>query len=242
MKRFSALLLATMLIWGCTACSNARNSPIGTSPIENPPTKASHETSSDNSKVEAENIDNTETTAEDTDPEEINERAQRAYDLIESAESLCKSGMGIISSAWHLGIWDAPECETSTVIEKLSAQIGFEVSFIEENGNYTADELVNGDGNFGGWEFCLMTAENCLSASGTYTSVNDALDAARDLIREIPEDYANYQSLKDYYTKVAAYAAYFENVSGSYNDLTEAINKYEKDIQEAKEPLLFDFG
>lgn len=162
--------------------------------------------------------------------------------MIEGAESLCKSGMRIISSAWHFGIWDAPECETSTVIEKLSAQIGFEVSFVEENGNYTADELINGDGNFGGWEFCLMTAENCLSASGTYTSVNEALDMARDLIREIPDDYANYQNLKDYYTKVAAYAAYFENVSGSYNDLIEAIDKYEKEIQEAKEPLLFDFG
>lgn len=233
MKRFSAFLLTTVLIFNCTACSDTQNLPI----------EASHEASSDNSEAAA-NIDNTETAAEnaDIDPEEINETAQLAYDLIACAESLCKSGMEVISSAWHFGIWDAPDCESSTVIEKLSAQIGFEVSFIEENGNYTADELINGNGNFGGWEFCLMTAENCLSAAGTYTSVNEALDMARDLIREIPNDYANYQNLKNYYTKVAAYAAYFENVSGSYNDLIEAIDKYEKDIQTAKEPLLFDFG
>ena len=49
--------------------------------------------------------------------------------------------MGIISSAWYFGIWDAPE--------------------------------------------------NCLSAAGTYTSVNGALDMARDLIWEIPDDYEN---------------------------------------------------
>ena len=246
MKRFSAFLLTTVLIFSCAACSDTQNPPIEASLIE-----TSHGTSNDNSeatadidikRAETENIDNTENMAANIDPEDIYETAQLSYDLIECAESLCKSGMGIISSAWHFGIWDAPECETSTVIEKLSAQIGFEVSFIEENGNYTADELINGDGNFGGWEFCLMTAENCLSASGTYTSVNEALDAARDLIREIPDDYENYQNLKEYYTKVAAYAAYFENVTGSYNDLIEAITEYEDDIKAAKEPLLFDLS
>ncbi|MDE6662194.1 MAG: hypothetical protein K2K46_02515 [Lachnospiraceae bacterium] len=242
MKRFYLFMLAPMLIFSCEACSATQKSPIGTSTIGNSPIEASLEASSDNTESAAENIDNAETTPENIDTEENNKTAQLAYDLIEDAESLCESGMGIISSAWHFGIWDAPECERSTVIEKLSAQIGFEVSFIEENGNYDADTLINGDGNFGGWEFCLMTAENCLSAAGTYTSVNDALNTARDLIREIPEDYANYQNLKEYYTKVAAYAAYFENVTGSYNDLTESINKYEKDIQEAKETLLFDFG
>lgn len=116
------------------------------------------------------------------------------------------------------------------------------ISFIEENGGYTADELINGDGNFDGWELCLMTAENCLSAIGAYTSVDEALVAARVLIREIPDDYVNCQYLKDYFTKVAAYAEYFENVSGSYNDLTEAVTEYENRIRTAKEPLLFDFG
>lgn len=232
MKRFSVFLLTTVLIFNCAACSVTQNSTMD----------YSHEAGDDNTETAAENINNADTTTENINSQKINETAQLSYDLIECAESLCKSGMGIISSAWHFGIWDAPECETSTVIEKLSAQIGFEVSFIEENGNYTADELINGDGNFGGWEFCLMTAENCLSASGTYTSVNEALDAARDLIREIPDDYENYQNLKEYYTKVASYAAYFENVTGSYNDLIEAITEYEDDIKAAKAPLLFDLS
>ena len=224
MKRFLAPLLAMVLVFNCTACTTIQ-APL-----------------SGESLAEGSSI--TEVIEETKEPKEINHTkiAQQAYDLIESAESLCKSGMSIVSAAWHFGIWDAPECEVGTVMERLSTQIGFDVSFVEENGGYIADELVNGDGNFDGWEFCLMTAENCLSATGVYASVNEALDAARDLIREIPDDYTNYQYLKDYYTKVAAYAAYFENVSGSYNDLTEAITKYESNIQTAKEPLLFDFG
>lgn len=223
MKRFFVFLLILMLILGCVACSSDQNPPVGNSQgneikeIESP------------SNMEPEKIDETEI-------------AQQAYDLIDSAESLCKSGMGVISAAWYFGIWDAPECDTDSVIEYLSVQIGFDVSFIEENSDYTADELVNGDGNFDGWEFCLMTAENCLSAAGAYTSVNETLDAARDLIRELPDNYANRQYLKDYYAKVTAYASYFENVSGSYNDLTEVITEHENKIQTAKEPLLFDFG
>lgn len=126
--------------------------------------------------------------------------------------------------------------------ERLSARIGFEVSFTEENGGYTADELVNGDGTYDGWELCLMTAENCLSAVEVYDSVNETLDTARSMIRELPDDYTHYQSLRDYYTKVAAYASYFENISGSYNDLIEAITEYESDIQSVKEPLLFEVG
>ncbi len=223
MKRFSVFILTMMLVFGCVACTSVQNLPVGNS--------------------QGIGIEDTEDSAS-TEPEKIDEAelAQQAYDLIDNAESLCKSGMGVISAAWHFGIWDAPECDADSVMERLSSQIGFDVSFIEKNGGYSADELVNGDGNFDGWELCLMTAENCVSAAGAYTSVSEALDTARDLIRQIPDDYVNYQYLKDYYTKVAAYVAYFENVSGSYNDLTEAITEYESKIHTAKEPLLFDFG
>ena len=170
------------------------------------------------------------------------EIAQQAYDCLENAESLCKSGMDIIDAAWHFGIWDAPECGADAVMEQLSQQTGFDVSFLEQNGGYTADELANGDGTLAGWEYCLTATENCLSASGTYAAVDEALNTAQELIRGLPADDPNFQSLKDYYTEVAAYAAYFENVSGSYNDLTAAITQYERDIQTAKKPLLFDFG
>lgn len=215
MKRLFGLVLTVVLLFCFTACATT----VDVSPGEL-------------REIEKEN-------AAIMDEEET---AKQAYDLIESAESLCKSGMSIISAAWHFGIWDAPECDLDAVMEELSARIGFEVSFIEENGGYTADELVNGDGTYDGWEFCLMTAENCLSAAEAYASVNEALDTARDMIRELPNDYVNYQGLRDYYTKVAAYASYFEDVTGSYNDLTEAMSDYENDIQSAKEPLLFDFG
>lgn len=224
MKRLLVFVLTITLTFCFTACAVIEDASPG----------ESHESGKSNTETieetkEAETIDFTET-------------AQQAYDLVEDAESLCKSGMSIISAAWHFGIWDAPECGVDIVMERLSTQTGFEVSFIEENGGCTADELVNGDGTYGGWEFCLMTAENCLSAIGVYDSISESLDMARNMIRELPDDYTHYQNLRDYYTKVVAYASYFENISGSYNDLIEAITEYENNIQSVKAPLLFDFG
>lgn len=224
MKRAFLVLLLMTLILNCVACSTAKKITVEEPSI----------TDDSNMKVVIDSME-----SEKTDEVEI---AQQAYDLIEGAESNCKQAMKIIEAAWHFGIWNAPECKTDEVIERLSAKIGCDISFIEEHGGYTADELVNGNEDFPGWEFCLMTAENCLSAIGVYDFTNEALDSARDLIRQLSTDYTHYQSLKDYYTKVAAYVAYFENISGSYNDLTAAITEYESGIQMAKEPLLFDFG
>ena len=213
MKRLLVFVLTISLIFCFTACVAIE----GATPGESPESGKS----------------NTETIKKTEEPETIDytEIAQQAYDSIEDAESLCKAGMSIISAAWHFGIWDAPECGVDIVTERLSAQIGFEVSFIEENGGYTADELINGDGTYDGWEFCLMTAEKCLYAIEAYDSVNEALDAARNMIRELPDDYTHYQNLRNYYTKVAAYASYFENISGSYNDLIEAITLSFTDVQ-----------
>ncbi len=218
MKHSSVFFLVAIILFFCAACSNGKEQSVR------------------NTDENQENITSVEMNQVNAD-----ELAQQAYDLIDEAESLCKGGMGVISAAWHFGIWNAPECEVDTVMARLSAQMGFETSFVEKNCAYTPEELINGDENFDGWEFCLITAEDCLSASGVYTSVNKALEIARGLIREIPTDYENYQYLKDYYTQVAAYAAYFEEVTGSYNDLIGAIDDYESKIKTAKEPLLFDF-
>lgn len=84
MRHVTTFLLAMTLIFSCTACSDVQNAPSGNS-----------------HGSETENVENSAI----VEPEKINEAeiAQQAYDLIDSAESLCKSGMGIISSAWHLG-------------------------------------------------------------------------------------------------------------------------------------------
>lgn len=170
------------------------------------------------------------------------EVAQSAYDCIEAAELLCKTGMEIISTAWHFGIWDTPECNTANILDKLAVQIGFEAAYIEQNGGYSVGQLVNGDNDFPAWEYCLWTAENCLIAADVYTSLEEALETAQTLLKSLTEKYEHHQDLKDYYTKVAVYAEYFKKVTGSYNDMTAAVLKYEEDIQKAKEPLLFDFG
>lgn len=168
--------------------------------------------------------------------------AKLAYDLINEVETLCKNGMNAISAAWHFGIWDATNCSPDTVVSQLSAQIGYDFAFVVENCGCSAEELINGDGNFDGWEFCLTAAENCISQAGIHDTVKDSLNTARELIQSVPTDHTNYQDLKNYYTKVAAYASYFSDINGSYQDIIAGMSSHELSIQLAKEPLLFDLG
>lgn len=177
------------------------------------------------------------------EPIDDTELAQNAYGLIEDAEQLCITGMDTVSFAWYFGIYDAPSCTVETIVDRLSGQIGFSTDFILENGRYTPEELINGDEDFPAWEFCLMTAEHCLQAAGYYDIVDEDLSAAKDIIKSISEDYANAQELKNYYTKVAAYAAFFKDIGSiSYKDLQELTTNYENEIKMVKEPLLFDLG
>ena len=120
--------------------------------------------------------------------------------------------------------------------------MGVERSFLEENGGYAAEDFLNGDGTYDGWQFCLWATENCYAAIGYYEGLDSAMETAQDVIKSLPEGYEYRQALKDYYTKTAAYVAYFEDVSGSYNSSGDTVVEYENAIEAAKEGLLFDFG
>lgn len=132
--------------------------------------------------------------------------------------------------------------DADTVLDGLASRMGVERSFLEENGGYTAEDFLNGDGTYDGWQFCLWATENCYAAAEIYDTLDAALDAAKAAIQQLPEDHKSYQALKDYYTKAAAYAAYFEDVTGSYNSSGDSVAAYESAIEAAKEGLLFDFG
>lgn len=170
------------------------------------------------------------------------ELAQAAYDLIEYSEEVSSAGIQILSAAWHFGIYDAPECSTDTVIDKLAGKTGLEADYIKENGGYTAKELIKGTEDFEGWEFCLWATENCLTSLEIYENLETALNEAKQYIKDLPETYSSLEPLKEYYKKVFSYATLFQDTTGlSYNELQEKIPKYEEDIRTAKEELLFDF-
>lgn len=181
------------------------------------------------------------------------ELAQHAYDLLEAAETICGQGMQSYRSVWQYGIEIGVEQESAvllgesgpdadTVLDGLASRMGVERSFLEENGGYTAEDFLHGDGTYDGWQFCLWATENCYAAIGYYEGLDSAMETAQDIIKSLPEGYEHRQALKDYYTKVAAYAAYFEDVTGSYNSSGDSVAAYESAIETAKEGLLFDFG
>ena len=139
------------------------------------------------------------------------ELAQHAYDLLEAVETACREGMRCYRSVWQYGIEIGVEQESAallgesgsdadTVMDGLASRMGVERSFLEENGGYAAEDFLNGDGTYDGWQFCLWATENCYAAIGYYEGLDSAMETAQDGIKSLPEGYEYRQALQDYYT------------------------------------------
>ncbi len=164
--------------------------------------------------------------------------AQKAYELLEQAEEICINGMDDIYNAWRFGIYEADDCYTSTIFYKLSLETSFSSSELEENGGFSASSLVSGDDN---WQYCLWAVKNCLKNRGDFDEVDRLLAESKIAIQSISSDYEYYSAFKEYYAKVASYAEFFKETTGSFNQLVDTISDYENDIRTAKEIFKFDF-
>ncbi len=184
------------------------------------------------------------TTATTEIPEEPNmdyENAQKAYEMLEKAENLCKDGMDDIYGAWYFGIYDADSYTSSTVFKMLALQTSFSATELSTNGGYSGSLLVSGLGSTSEWQFCLWTVQNCLEARGDFAEVDSLLEESKTLIQNISKEYEYYSAFKNYYTKVASYAEFFKATTGSFNQLQNTISSYENEIRTAKEIFKFDF-
>ena len=169
------------------------------------------------------------------------ENAQKAYELLVDAEKICIEGMDDIYGAWHFGLYDAGEYTSSEVFDKLALRTSFSAYELKDNGGWSGEYLVEGDGELAGWEFCLYAVENCLEARGDFDRVDLLLEESKKQIQLLGESYEYTVDFKNYYTKVSSYAEFFKNVTGSFKQLQTTITEYENGIRTAKEVFRFEF-
>lgn len=166
---------------------------------------------------------------------------KKAYALLEEAEMICLEGMEDIYATWYFGIYKLDDVAVSKVFEELSEITSFDESFLKKHADYSGENLVNGTVDYAAWNCCLFAIENCLSARGDYSDLDVLLAEAKTAIQALPDEYDYKDELKNYYNKLASYAGFFENITGSFNDLKTTMSDYERGIREAKEVLRFDF-
>ncbi len=165
------------------------------------------------------------------------ENAQKAYDLLQEAESICINGMVDIYGAWYFGQYEADECSSNTVFTKLSESTSFSASELKDDGAYSGPYLVNGLGEI----YCVEVVKNCLTARGDYSKVDQLLSESKSYIKSLSKEYEYRSDFKDYHSKIASYAEFFKSPTGSFDQLQGTTSDYENSIKTAREALKFDF-
>ncbi len=169
------------------------------------------------------------------------ENAKKAFELLEEAEEICIEGMDDIYGAWYFGIYDADDSSTYSVFNDLALQTSFSASDLRTNGGFEGKYLVNGLGDTSEWQYCLWTVQNCLEKRGDFDKVDELLSQSKTYIQSLSSDYTYTADFKDYYAKVASYAEFFKNTTGSFKQLQTTVADYENSIRTAKESFKFDF-
>ena len=83
-----------------------------------------------------------------------------------------------------------------------------------------------------------------LSANGTLSELEKALNTAKSELKTMTQeyrDYTEYPNLKALYSEVDSYAAFVQNPACSFEQLKTIIEKYETNIRTYKADLAFVF-
>lgn len=88
----------------------------------------------------------------------------------------------------------------------------------------------------------LYSVVNAFMLNGDMYTAQEALETAKQAIKELPEDYPYYNELKGFYTTTSSLVDFCSGPSGSFNQYQTLLNDYRKEARSYQNDLDFVFG
>lgn len=182
--------------------------------------------------------------------------ANEAYDYITTAYTITDQFASDIYEAWRLGIYE-DDALTSRGVAFLAEELNlssdeliegivyimlggtdedYENATEEEKAEYRDwDELyfsLNEDSLFSA---CIWAVTGAYAANGKTEEAQVALDAAKQIMREMSEkysDYEHYPSLKEYYTTTSSFFNFCKDPTGSFEQVKTTVNDYRNEARD----------
>lgn len=176
--------------------------------------------------------------------EKVFQNASIAFDKLNQITELCVKGMDDIYDSWYIGLY---ESDISDIPTKGSL-----ITLISEKTSFSNEELVKACNDlnlrvlelYTDWNYCIWIVEQAHVNRGTYDRIHTLLTEVNSALKEIGDSYSDYEyypTLKSYYAKASSYADFFENTTGSFNQLADTINDYENALRTYQSDLSFIF-
>ena len=179
-----------------------------------------------------------------------------AYDNTSMAYEAVEAMGSDIYEAWRLGIYEDDEMSVELLASELSLSeddiIKGVASFWIELGVVDSAEEVDvelANSAFSAMEdslfsYCVRIVNEAYAANGTIEEVQGYLDEAKAKMKELSEDYSDYEhypNLKGYYTTTNSFFDFCKNPSGSFEQVKTTINDYKNEARDYSNDLDYIF-
>lgn len=178
------------------------------------------------------------------------EASKVAYDNIDIAYEITAQFGSDLYEAWRLGIYNDDEIledgvaylatELSLSEEELKEGVGYVMAKIAgEDWSEMSDEYKTTITENTGilfkmmeddlFSFCVMVVTGAYTVNGKVEEAQNALDAAKAQMKELSENYSDYEhypNLKGYYTTTSSFFDFCQNPTGSFEQVKDTINNY----------------
>lgn len=94
------------------------------------------------------------------------------------------------------------------------------------------------------WQNCVTVAQGAIILRGDYDTITEKMAEAENILQELTnsyDDYTYYPRLKEYYAAVSSYVEFFTSPTGSFNQLADTVNNFEKTIRTYQSDVGFLF-
>lgn len=169
------------------------------------------------------------------------ENAKDAYEALNEVAAMCVSGMDAVYGAWYYGIYKA-DAQYGVTFYALSLEVpGFSSSEIE---NAAKTIGMKESSLKGKWQNCLNLVLSAIALRGDYEAIEQKMLTAENILQELTstyDDYTYYPKLKSYYSAVSSYVDFYENPTGSFNQLADTVKEFENAIRTYEADVSFLF-
>lgn len=169
------------------------------------------------------------------------DNAKKAYEALNEVADMCVSGMDAVYGAWYYGVYES-NAKYGVTFYALSLEVpGFSSSEIEDAAKVIGMKESSLKGK---WQNCLNLVLSAIALRGDYEAIEEKMLAAENILQELTstyDDYTYYPKLKSYYSAVSSYVDFYENPTGSFNQLADTVKEFENTIRTYEADVSFLF-
>ena len=186
--------------------------------------------------------------------EEAFNNSKKAFDHVTVAYLATNEFSQDVYEAWFLGVNSRKDYDSDSELKDFASEMHIDLEHIQQavanlwgkesysQGDWGSLPYLYDNSYFSAWIAVISEAYKC---SGKAEEISKELIAAKDLMKQLSNEYSDYEHypvLKEYFTNTLAFFDFCCNPEGSFEQVKTTFNTYRNDAREYFFDLNYVFG